>query len=290
VARIGAEILGSKIVAEIAAIKDFDAEWVYDYQYLTREVNVGAAFVNLFQAASELKHNIDFISPQADFSRYKLVFGPYLVLMDPDLAGRIRRFVEQGGVFVASAHHAAKDRDNGMTDRTPPLWQADLFGAERQEYFAYQPPSRDQNALRFDAQTALPVNVMTEMLKPTLARVLARWDRDYQKGQPAVTENPVGRGKAVYYGSFFNLEAARYLLERYAQEQKIEPLLAGVPKAVEVTRRTKDDADYFFILNHASESVGVSPGGGFTDLIEGTPAPARFDLKPFEYRVLKRPR
>jgi beta-galactosidase len=288
-ARIGAEILGSRLVSEIAVLKDYDAEWVYDYQYLTREVNVGSAFVSLFQAASELKHNIDFISPQADFGRYKVLFGPYLVLMDPDLAGRIRRFVEDGGVFVASAHLAAKDRDNGMTDRTPPLWLAELFGAERHEYFVYQPPSRDKNAIRFDARATVPVNVMTEILKPTTARVIASWDRDYQKDQPAVTENQAGRGKAVYYGSFFNREAARYLLDRYAKEQKLQPLLSGVPAAVEVTRRSKEGTDYYFLLNHASESVSVSPGGGFTDLIEGTPAPAHFTLKAFEYRVLKRP-
>jgi beta-galactosidase len=287
-ARIGAEILGSKLRSEIAAIKDFDAEWVYDYQYLTREVNVGQAYVDLFQAASELKHNIDFIAPKADFGSYRVIFAPYLVLMDPDLAGRIRRFVEDGGVFIASAHVAAKDRDNGMTDRTPPLWLTEVFGAQRHEYFAYQPPSRDRNALRFDAQTALPVNVMAEVLEPTTARVLARWERDYLAGQPAVTENAAGKGKAVYYGSFFNRESARYLLDRYAREQKVQPLLSGVPAAVEVTRRSRDGKDYYFLLNHASERVTVSPGDGFTDLIEGTPAPARFTLGAFEYRVLKR--
>ena len=72
----------------------------------------------------------------------------------------------------------------------------------------------------------------------------------------ALNSDP-GRGKAVYYGSFFNLEAARYLMDRYAREQHIRPLLSGVPKAVEVTRRTRADTDYYFILNHASESVTV---------------------------------
>lgn len=289
-ARLGPEILGSKVLSDIAVIKDYDGEWVYDYQYLTREVSVGSAFTHLFQAASELKHNIDFVSPQADFNRYKVLFGPYLVLMDPDLAGRIRRFVEGGGTFIASAHVAAKDRDNGMTDKTPPLWLADVFGAERQEYFVYQQPSREHNALRFDAATIVPVNVMTEMLQPTTATVIATWDRDYQKGRPAVTENRVGGGKAVYYGSFFNLEAARYLLDRYAREQKVQPIVTGVPASVEVTRRSKGSVDYTFLLNHAAETVAVSPGDGYVDALEGRPAPARFDLKAYEYRVLKRGR
>jgi beta-galactosidase len=289
-ARLGPELLGSRVLSDVAVIKDYDGEWVYDYQYLTREVNVGSAFTHLFQAASEKKYNIDFVSPQADLTRYKVVFGPYLVLMDPDLAGRITRFVEGGGVFVASAHVAAKDRDNGMTDQTPPLFLADLFGAKRQEYFVYQQPSRDHNALRFDARTAIPVSVMTEMLQPTTADVIATWDRDYQKGRPAVTENRAGRGKAVYYGSFFNLEAARYLLDRYAREQKVQPIVTGVPTGVEVTRRSKGDVDYYFLLNHSADAVAVSPGAGYDDALEGRPAPAGFSLKPYEYRVLKRGR
>ena len=68
----------------------------------------------------------------------------------------------------------------------------------------------------------------------------------------------------------------------------VEPLLSGIPKAVEVTRRSRDGAEYYFILNHADQSVPVSPGDGFTDLLEGTPAPARFTLAPFAYKVLKR--
>jgi beta-galactosidase len=176
-----------------------------------------------------------------------------------------------------------------MTDCTPPLWLTDLFGVERQEYFAYQPPSADKNALRFDAKAAVPVHVMAEVLKPTTAHVVASWDRDYQKGLPAVTENGAGKGKAVYYGSLFNLEAARYLMGRYSKEQDVRPLLTGVPAAVEVTRRTRDGTDYYFILNHANERAIVAPGGGFIDLIEGTPAPVRFTLDAFAYRVLKRP-
>ena len=116
--KIGPQIVGSKVVSEIAAIKDFEAEWVFDYQFLTKEVNVGAVYNALFQAASEQRHNIDFVSPTADLSRYKLVFAPQLALMDDELAGRLQRFVEQGGTLVLSAHSAIKDRDNAFTAAT----------------------------------------------------------------------------------------------------------------------------------------------------------------------------
>ena len=71
--KIGKAILGSQIVSDIAVIKDFEAEWVFDHQYFTHEVNVNASVGCFFQAASEMKYNIDFIPPAADFSKYKKI-------------------------------------------------------------------------------------------------------------------------------------------------------------------------------------------------------------------------
>lgn len=287
IARFGKEIFGSRVDSDVAVIKDYDDEWVYDHQYFTQEVSVPSQFVNFFQAASELKHNIDFVSPDADFSRYKIIFGPNLILMDAALSEKIRAFVERGGTFVVSAHSAVKNRDNAMTEQTLPILVSNLFGTEVDYFNCYQPPSREKNSIRF-ADGAAPVNVFADVLKPTTATVIGTWDRDYIKGAPACTENKAGRGKAVYYGSFFNLDSARLLLRRFAAEQHLQPLLSGVPEKVEVTRRTNGNTNYYFILNHSSEGVPVSPGGGYYDMLAGTDAPSRFVLEPFGYRVLRR--
>jgi beta-galactosidase len=286
--RVGPVILGSQIISDIAVIKDYEAEWVFDHQYFTGEVNINASVGCFFQAASEMKYNIDFIPPAADFSKYKIIFGPQLVLMDEGFAAKIRRFVEQGGVFVMSAHSAVKDRDNAMTDQTVPILLDDLFGVERDEFNCYQPPSRGKNDVRFTDGALVPVNVFADLLQAKTATVIANWDRDYLKGRVAATEKQVGRGKAVYYGSFFNTDAARYLLKRYAAEQNLQPLLAGLPKEIEVTRRTKGSVNYYFILNHQSAPVTLSVGAGYFDMLADKPSPASFTLQAFEYRVLRK--
>ena len=226
-------------MSDIAVIKDYDAEWVFDYQFLIKEVNPGSEFQNFFQAASEMKHNIDFIGPQSDFGRYKIIFGPHLILMDPVLAVKIKQFVNQGGTFVLSAHSAVKDRDNGMTDQTIPILVRELFGVEVENFQCYPAPSRDKNALHFQDGRMIPIHVFADALKLTGATAVAAWDRDFLKGIPACTENKVGKGKAVYYGSFFNLDSARYLIEKYAREYGLKPIIAGIPTAMEVTRRSK---------------------------------------------------
>lgn len=286
--KIGDEILGSRLLSDVAVIKDFDDEWVFDYQYLTREVDLQAEFDDLFQAASEARQNIDFISPRADFSRYKIIFGPHLILMDSALALKIRKFVEQGGTFILSAHSAVKNRDNAMTDQVQPILLTDLFGVEVTGFQCYQPPSRKKNAIHVDDGAPIPVNVFADLLKTTKAAPLALWDRDFMKGTPALTQNRFGKGNAVYYASFFDLEAARYLLRRYAAEYGLKPLLAGIPNDIEVTRRTKGAFHYFFVLNHDDETVAIKPGAGYFDLLENAPAPPSITLKPFEYKVLRK--
>ena len=207
-----------------------------------------------------------------------------------ELAGRLRQFVEQGGTLVMSAHSAIKDRDNAFTAATIPIGLTNLFGVELDSFQTYQPPSGTNNALRFDDGCAAPVHVFAEVLHPTTARVIGRWERDYLKDSPAATEQPFGKGKAVYYGSLFNVDAARCLIKRYAGETGLKPLLVDVPAQVEVTCRTKGGTDFYFLLNHGDSPVTVNVGGGFIDVLTGEAAAANLTLAPFDYRVLKRER
>jgi beta-galactosidase len=288
--KIGPSIVGAKIVSKIAAIKDFEDEWVFDYQFLTTEVNVGSAYGALFRAASEQRYSIDFVGPTADLSHYRLVFASQLALMDDKLAARLRQFVAQGGTLVMSGHSAIKDRDNAFTAATIPIGLTNVFGVELDSFQTYQPPSGTNNALRFDDGCTVPVQVFAEVLHPTTARVIGRWERDYLKDSPAVTEQSFGKGKAVYYGSLFNLEAARCLVKRYAGEAGLKPLLADMPEQIEVTCRTKGSTDFYFLLNHGDSPVTVTPGDGFIDVLNGGTANASLTLAPFDYRVLKRER
>jgi beta-galactosidase len=287
---IGAQIVGSKVVSDIAVIKDFESEWVFDYQFLTKEVNVGSVYNALFQAASEQRHNIDFVSPATDLNAYKLLFAPQMALMDDELAGRLQRFVERGGTLVMSAHSAIKDRDNAFTSATIPIGLTNVFGVELDSFQTYQPPSATNNALRFDDGSALRVNVFAELLRPTTARVLGRWERDYLKDSPAATEQAFGKGKAIYYGSLFTVDAARYLIKRYAGQIGIKPLVTDGPEQIEVTRRTKGETDFYFVLNHGDSPRSVNMGDGFIDVLTGEAASASLTLAPFGYHVLKRER
>jgi beta-galactosidase len=287
-ATLGPKILGSTIESDIAVIHDFEDGWVFEHQFFVDGAGYGESFDALFQAASEQKLNIDFVPKTADLSRYKLVFAPQMILVDPQTVASLARFVEGGGILVMSAHSAVKDRDNALTGKTLPVDMTDLFGVEVDQFQTYGAPSADKNAVVFTDGAKAPIRVWADVLKPSTARVAATWESDFFKGAPSCTENTKGKGLAVYFGSFLQRDSARELVRRYAKLAKVEPIIAGVPPAVEVTRRTKGSTNYYFILNHEGSAVEVAPGAGYTDALTGQAAPARFRLGAYEYRVLVR--
>ena len=287
---IGPEILGSRIESQIAVLHDYDDEWELEYQYLSHDLNPTWQYNNLFQAASEMKYNIDFIGPDTDFGKYRVIFAPTMSLIDPVLAQKIRAFVENGGVFILGAHSALKDRDNALIGELRPALLNDLFGVQVETTQLYPQTSKPENTIRISGGSTIPVDGLAEGLKTSGARVLGTWQADFLRGSPAYSEKADGKGVAAYFGSMFNVEAARALLRRYAAEKGVPQLLAGIPRQVEVTCRTKGDTNYFFILNHESHSVRVSPGPGYFDLLKKRAAPAAFDLDAYQYTVLRKTR
>jgi beta-galactosidase GanA len=176
------------------------------------------------------------------------------------------------------------DRQPANDQTIPIMSLKDLFGLEVDSYQVL----RENNSLKFTDGTSMPMLALAESLKPKNAGVVATWERGDLQGVPAVTENRFGQGKAVYYGSFFNLDAARYLLSRYAKEQKLSPLFADLPREIEVTRRSKGTRHYYFILNHKNEAATAHIGGGFYDLLESKEAHASVTLPPFGYKILRK--
>ncbi len=289
--RIAPEILGSKIISQIAVLHDSDDEWVYDNQYLAQGLHGSAAFVNLFQAASEAKFNIDFIGPDADFKKYRVIFAPRMIMIDPALVAKVRDFVEQGGTFVIAARSAILDREHALIEEQRPAMLSDLFGVTvgQSQFYPKGSASAPGNSIRLEGGETVPAEFVAEALKPGGgAKVLGTWDKDFLSGAPAYTENRAGKGSAIYYGSLLNLSSARILLAHIIAEQSLQPLLPGMPKQLEVTCRTKDGTDYLFILNHEDHAVTARVGPGYFDLIRQNAAPETLTLGAFEYAVLKK--
>ena len=107
----------------------------------------------------------------------------------------------------------------------------------------------------------MPVHVFAEVLHPTTARV----DRPLgtaiisrtRRRQPS-NRSERERQSITARSSTWTRRAIS--IKRYAGGTGLKPLLADVPEQVEVTRRTKGEADFYFLLNHGDSPVTVNVG------------------------------
>jgi beta-galactosidase len=101
----------------------------------------------------------------------------------------------------------------------------------------------------------------------------------------AVSLNRVGKGVAMYVGTFLTDQNAAAILDLALKHARITPL-AQAPASVEVTRRRGDRHSLVFVLNHypSRQSVRTSVG---TELISGTMCDGNLELPPFGVAVIE---
>ena len=109
--------------------------------------------------------------------------------------------------------------------------------------------------------------IWSELIRPGTADVVATFDGDPLTGEPAVTRNQFGKGRATYVGSILEDRAMAALLKTAWTEAGVTNV-AEAPAGVEVVRRQGDGRSFLFVLNHRDIETHVKTGSG-VDLISG---------------------
>lgn len=257
--RIGAKILGTAVLVRAAVLTECDQ----DEAHTTMELELPSPSRQRKLAYGDLlaRHlPVGIVDASDSFDGLDLILIPSFVLMDEDLAARLRAFVERGGVLAATARTATRNRNNHVIDTTPPGLLAELFGATVEEFGKLNTP-----LLRLESATgeSLPAGAGYEILQPCGAEFLARWSATADgsphtaPGEAAITLNHVGKGAAIYIGTYLSEENAASLISLLLEKSTIAPL-AEADAFVEITCRHAADRKLIFILNHNPKEATVS--------------------------------
>ena len=88
-------------------------------------------------------------------------------------------------------------------------------------------------------------------------KVLAAYGSSYYKGEAAVTERRIGKGRAIHFGSVFSRNNVRTLLEYTGIAEPFREYIEA-PETVEVVMREKADKRFLFVLNFQAEQVSYA--------------------------------
>lgn len=281
-AKLAPHLDGSIIRNEAAIVRCFENDWVFDiqphnpgYKYLRRVKHYHKYFVT--------RHTgIDVVSPEADWSGYKLLILPHLALVDGALVDKVHRYVEAGGTVVMDFRAGAKLPDNRMRSEVLPGPFAGLLGIAIDDYGII--PEGMSQKVRFEGddaeETAHEARVWYDVIEPRGAETVAFFATDYYAGVPAVTRHVYGQGQAYYIGTELDEAALGRLLDRICAEAGAEPDWTVAHPEVEVCIRRQGDKRIYFVINHSRETVEVLPPSGSTDPLQGGALAASVELAP----------
>lgn len=291
------DVVGTTTAAEVAIMYDWENRWAIDETAGPR--NEGKEYVETcvshYRPFWSAGVGCDVINEDCSLDKYRLLVAPMLYMVRPGVAERIRAFVENGGTLVTTyLSGIANESDLCFQNGFPGpfrdicgVWAEEidvLYDNERMSIVAEPGNNAGLNG-SYDA------GVFCDLIHAEGATVLARYDREFYRGQPAVTVNEFGKGRAYYIasrnGPRFHADFSRRLID----DLGLSRALGGeLPDGVTARVRTDGKREFVFVLGFNQEPVSIDLAGSeLTDLFTNEDVSGSLDLPAYTVRVLTRP-
>jgi beta-galactosidase len=274
-ARIGPEVAGSRVGADIAVLHDWDAWWAsaQDGRPSAR-VDLPDVLHAWHRALWQAHLTTDFAHPEHDLGGYRLVVVPQLYALTDAAADRLLAYVRDGGTLVSGFLTGVADQDDRIREGGMDARLRALFGIRTLHEWWPLEAGETAPCDGFDG------TLWSEEIEPddTVDETIPYRGGELD-GLPAVLR----RGRAWYLSTLPEPDALRALLAGIAAAAGVRPVLAGLPADVEAVRR----GDLLFLLHHGREPVVVDVPGTHHDLLTGTTHTDRVPLGRYGAAVLR---
>ncbi|MDQ6418460.1 beta-galactosidase [Paenibacillus sp. LHD-117] len=245
----------------------------------------------MYDALYKLNIGCDIVSPYTEsFADYDLLLVPALYAAHDDLLLRLNAYVENGGCIVYTFK-------SGFTNENVKVRTVQQPGIIRAacgvEYSMFVEPK--QVSLQGDpfgvGEADNRIDTWMELLTPTTAEVLARYEHPHWGRYAAITRNEYGQGAAFYIGCYVSAAVMSRVLERAVKEAGLWGLDQELSFPLIVKTGTNElGRTVRFYLNYSdSEQTFSYPHGDGTELLSGTAVGSdqEIRLKPWGVSVME---
>jgi beta-galactosidase len=285
---LGEKIAGAKTKSRVAILQSYDSRFAFQIQGNSDDFSYEKHLAQIYAAIWRRNVSVDVISAAEDLSSYEVVIAPALHVLTEDIAENLKNFVYSGGTLLVTPRTGVKDESNAVVDQPLPGLLAELCGVTVDEYDAIS--TQISQAIVFESTSQagkrFPVETWCDILIPSSAEVLARYEREYYAGQPAITLNTFGEGQAIYLGTFGTEQLYEVLLGWIFQQKGIYNDIE-IPPEVEMTERWKDGERFIFLMNHSNQEHNLGLDECVINLLDGSGLASDVKLAPRDVAVLQ---
>ena len=231
--------------------------------------------------------SIDMLKYSSDFSEYKIIFAPLAYMVDEALAKKIERFVEEGGVLVATYMTGfVDDYDRCIYGAYPGLLK-NVLGMWVEEVDALRP--EEKNSINVVGKNeSYTCGFLCDLIRLEDAEAIAVYEKDFYAGVPAVTKKCFGKGMAYYIGT--QVEEA-YLSELVASLCREKGIRSPFDYEGEVEIRTRQSKKgiYYFVINFSEDGGRIDLGkSAYHNLLDDKQYSGQVELEKNAVMVLKK--
>ncbi len=214
----------------------------------------------------------DIIPQESDHERlsgYKMIIAPAMYSATEQSLERLRRYAQEGGHLIMTFKSAFCDEYLKIYCDDQPHMLTECFGMTYDRFTDGRGVKLADTSFEADGAD---VKYFMELLQPSAADVLSRYDTDAYGKCAAVTANSYGIGRSVYIGCFFEREALMRLLRNECREAYIDLPDVSYPIVVR-TGTNGSGRQITYYMNYSGEKQSLIPQYGGTEILTGSRIP-----------------
>lgn len=244
------DILEAPFKSEAAIVYDYDSLAAFRIQKQSILLDCQREMKKLYKPFYDVNVPMDVIPADADFSGYKILVLPLMIITKEDIRRKVETFAAAGGTVVMTYRNAVKDQNNNLVfGEVIPVGYSTLAGIYVAETESLQEaaafPVIGKGCL--DGLTGTG-GVFRDMLVPVDAEVLYTYGDEFYRDFAAVTRKPCGRGMVYYLGCSLDEYTLKGLMEGIMKDANIR--MQPSAEGVEIVERTGNGRKIRILINH----------------------------------------
>ena len=281
VAEVGAmldslsNVKGTIVKPKAALIFDWDNMWAIDNMrgLSDKTKNYAKTCIQIYHEFLKLGIDMNVVASDDNLDDYNVVIAPMLYMLRPGASDNLKAFVKRGGQLMATYLTGYVD-DNTLCylGGFPGDGLSELFGVISEEIDTYY--DSDENSATFTDGHKAIIHDYAEILRVSDTDILAKYDKDFYAGTPAITCKNFGKGKAYYVGARIDMDSMSGLFKTMLKETNTTYL--ALPAGIEYHKREDESGKAIeFYLNVTENEITFN----MTDNTQVT-------LKPYGVKIL----
>ncbi len=288
--KIGPRLVNLQRRNEVAILYSIDSFHGIQFMPFSDKVNYMNILRQFHQVLYQLNAGVDFVTPDSDYSRYKVIVVPPLYVASDAQLQRLSDYAKNGGHVVLTFKSGFTDQYDTVRPVMAPGPLREAAGFHYQEFSTLKTPLPLKGD-PFQAGADNQVSTWAEMIIPDTARPLAFYDHPFFGKYPAITRNAFGKGTVTFEGTVLSDTLQNKILKDVLSAAGLTGPDQQLPAPVKVKHGTSNSGKrmhYYFNYSSHSQNFAYTYAAG-TDILSAKPVAKsqQLALAPWDLAIIE---